>query len=208
MYLFRKKIKGKSINHPLGNLPNLPKNVDPNYLNTLLDQLKSGNKYVIDEILRSHIRLAINIASQYAILMPYKTNDLVSEAMLTIINCCQNPSEIENLSAYLISKIHSALARFIDEDNIIKIPTSTLYRKKLKNLTRVSIQDYTKATRLQDIREMIDAAIKTEQERLIINLRAQSYVDKEISEIIGLSVSRIGQIRQEVYERYEKLEKQ
>jgi DNA-directed RNA polymerase specialized sigma subunit len=210
MYLFRQKLKGKPIDHPLGKTD---LELDDKRIHELLNQLKEGKKYPIDEIVQRHIKLAICISSQYALFAPQKAHDFVSEALLSILICCNTIEKMkdDNLTGYIISRIHSKLSKALQEDNLIRIPRTSSYRRRKEGkeiILPVRNIEYTNHNiKLLQIEDLIKKSIKTKQEKEVITLRRCSYTDHEIASILDLSPSRIAQIRTEVYERFKKLER-
>lgn len=160
MFLFRRKIKGAYISHPLSAIPNDSEN----------------------QVLGS-IGLAIMIVGQYATAYPQYVDDMVSEAVLAIVEACDRETPIS-------IRIHTRIARFIRQNDPLPITDHQ--------------PTYTSPT-LDEIKEVIEKSIRTSQERLIIEMRAKSMVDREIAQIMDLSAARVAKIRNDVANRYEEI---
>lgn len=213
MFLLGKKIKGVSITHPLSK--DLPEQMSDERKNELIAQLLSGDLSVIEELVRGHIRLAIHIAGQYAINAKNKSHDLVSEAILATVIACHIIASGElpadtNYPGYIIVKIHSYLSEYLANDHLIPVPRTTLRAAKAKGeVITVPTRDcsqfdkeYNHLTTFE-IKDVLDTIIKNDLEQQIIQLRSQSMVDREIADVLKMSISKIAAIRADVEERFE-----
>lgn len=213
MFLLGKKIKGISITHPLGN--DLPEQMTDERKNELIAKLLTGDLSAVEALVRGHLRLAIHIAGQYAINAKNKAHDLVSEAILAVVMAChviaanQLPPDT-NYPGYIIVRIHSCLSRYLEKDHLIPVPRATVRLAKksgqtLKIPTREHSEfdkEYSHLTTFE-IKDVLDQVIKNDLERQIIKLRSQSMVDREIADVLKISISKIAAIRAAVEERFE-----
>lgn len=213
MFLLGKKIKGISITHPLAT--DLPPQMSDERKLELITKLLTGDLSAVEELVRGHLRLAIHIAGQYAAYTKNKAHDLVSEAILAIIIACHAIADGEvtddtNYPGYIIVQIHSRLSRYLEKDHLIPVPRATVRLKKsqgevLKAPTREHSEfdkEYSHLTTFE-IKDVLDTVIRNDLERQIIDLRSQSMVDREIADVLKISVSKIAAIRAAVEERFE-----
>lgn len=208
MFLLKQNGKGKSLCHPLGGICGQP-------VEEAFPALKAGNT---EPMILGHIRLAIYIASKYAARVPNKSDDLVSEAILALVKACNDiaTGELElrdeNITSFLTVKIHSKISDFISRDYTISIPPSTLRTAKAEgrtiqqvstfNLNLDSLTAKQNSIKVFDILDTLETITKTPAEKQIVNLRIKYYDDNEISEKLGMKVSKVREIRKSIKEKY------
>lgn len=209
MFLFRKKVRAKSIKHPLSTLAE--RKTDEEIAELAL-RLQNKDDSVVGEIVKAFIGLAINIAGQYATRVPNKESDLVAEAMIAIVEGCRilmdTGQPIDNIGAYLVYRMHYNIGLFLKRDQLIKIP---LYEKKeglkLDGILN-GLRDKLKPrpdSNLFEIMESIEKSMISDEERIVIQLRSFGYKDPEIAAKLGLSVSRVNELKLKVRKRFRKL---
>jgi hypothetical protein len=215
MFLAGKRVHGKSIRLPI----TFPEKIatDPE-IEEFVRRLKSGDTSAIGDVVRNYLRLSVCIAGQYATLAPEKRLDLASEGFVGIVTAChevmQGGLHDNNLTAFVSSRIHAAIGKFIKDDHVVRIPHTTLRRKgEDAQLHRQGPGAMYHAcyqqppTTMLEIREMLKLAITTPIEEQIIRLRSQSYNDREIALQLGKSIAYVAKIRAAVEARYEELER-
>ena len=218
MFLFRKKIKGLSLRNPLGDSTEIPEGMQSFEVESLVPSLKNGDLEAINTLILGHLRLAINIASQYAKQAPNKSSDLVSEAVLSLSDACHKASRGElkddNLTAFVVSRIHSNLVNFLRKDLTLRVPHSTLYshRRSGKNtavLQRVPLIEGTARSQNRkaslEFLEILELSTSTDFERQVVALRIQSHNDREIAEMLNTNISRVSKARALVESRFDRL---
>ena len=196
--LFGKRSKSKSIDHPLGKNATLERIKKEDYP-TLITALMNKDMSVMDIIIKTHLRLAIKIAGQYAEIHPNKDDDLVSSAIEGLVLGCHEISEgrleDDNLVDYLISRMHSRCLTFLKQDVNIR---------SHKKLTRLSIKDFiwydNKAAVLYQ--EILSLAT-TRRERDVIKFRVKGFSDEEIGEKLGITQQFVHKIRKQIKKRFE-----
>lgn len=211
MYLFKKRIPRVSIGHPLSKIA---KRFTDDEMEKMTNQLKEGDRTVIQEILAGHAQLAISIAAQYANLARGKNKgmDLVSEAMLSMLRTCEKMIGVKDyegpITGRLISRLHSDLSKFLLHDSIVRIPAKAQFLKK--DLTaqaalyglkvRLSIL---RPVILDDLLDILDHSIRTPKERRIIDLRRKGYTDLEIGKLLDIDSRTVGKIRKNIEQRFD-----
>lgn len=213
MILAHKSIKALSIDHPLGKDPSIPTKIEETRLIELVKKLRAGDRSVEDEIVRGHIRLAINIAGRYANLAPNKRDVLVCEAFYGIIYAIQHVNRLINTSItpWITSNIHRFVYDFISRDTTIYIPESSRYLDpniKLKPFRQLNSSISEESKNTNELMELINKAALTEENRYIIALRIQGYNDEEIGGKINKSNSYVNYRRKEIEKRFRKLQKE
>lgn len=215
MFLAGRRIKGKSIKLPI-TFPD--KIATDSGIENLVHRLKSGDTSAIGDVVRNYLRLSICIAGQYATLAPEKRLDLASEGFVGIVEAChdvmQGDLHDNNLTAFVSSRIHAAIGKFIKNDHVVRIPHTSLLRKgenaQLHQQGPGAIYHacyQQPPTTMLEIREMLKLAITTPIEEQIISLRAKNYNDREIAAQIGKSIAYVAKVRAGVEARYEELER-
>lgn len=217
MFLFKRKIRGLSVGHPLGRIEGLPPYLTDEEAVGLTGRLRAGDWSACEAVVYGCMRLVISVAGQYATWAPGKVHDLVSEGLVTLVACCRKvlagAYDGENVVPYAVKSIHGRLTNYLCEDKVIPVPSRTQSsRDYVVPVPRV-LSGYGAVTRpgrgpgtMLELRELIDAAIHTEQEREVIRMREHEMVDREIAEAMGLSVSRVAQLRHGVTQRFLELE--
>lgn len=197
-------------------------------LESIITRLRNNELNISEkeQLFLSYLRLAIFIVSQYASQEPNRIHDMVSEAMLGLqLSIIKAPEQMtdNNFTNYCSAKIHSRVRRWIEIDHLFKMPVRTYNHKRAKNIEIhepiiLSINDLetkvgktreipVRKTRLKEIREMLEASVKTEIEKKIIDLRECGYKDSEIAIKLGCSIVKVFRIRKLVEKRFKKLER-
>lgn len=222
-WLFRKKIKGISIHHPLAHLTNLNKLPDDEK-DSLTERLKSGDTEAAEPIIRGHIKLAINIASQYANVDRTKADDLVSTAMHALVEGCIRVADgaltDNGITGYLMGRVHYHCSNFIRNDRMLGPHFDTMARrlragKPAGDVIRQTISDEIAKPRLKsdqslnmtEIEDILNKAILTRRERRIIELKQEGFNVREIAARLAISKTVVSSDLCAVKRRFEELEK-
>lgn len=176
----------------------------PAELETLIGQLQSGEATAIEPLIKHHIRLAVRIAGQYS-----NTEDMVAIAVEAVVDVCfevfQGRELIDNnLTGAIISRINSRCNRARYEDHTVRIPMSSRFKNAIEQ-PEISNDVSTVKREPFDYVEFYDfiaSCCETDQERVIIKLREQSYNNTEIGDILGLSKMWVGTLLAKVRTRY------
>lgn len=183
------KAKGKPIHHPLASLANENHEAGP----------------------LSYLKLAFRIASLHARIAPASLrDDLVSVAVEALVEGWKNSADEQDVSLYIIRKIHSACTEFIRKEH--PSINSTRHFQKDKSLEvrveRLGKRDVKDShDNANELWEHILSVAENPFERDILNLRREGYTDKEIASLRGVSTSHIFYIRKMLQTRFEILER-
>lgn len=219
MFLMGKRLSIKSLTHPI---VNQAKKLTPAEVQRYLTMLRAGDATAGEPMVRHFIRDGIVIACKYATVNRSRF-DLVSEAVTAIVDALRDISEgklvTDDVEPFVKSRIHAGLAKFIRRDHIFGIPRSTAKDMEARGEQVPDIREIplpvaivTKAMKkrqpILDTHDMIDACIRSEIERRIVDLRIEDFVDQEIAQILDMSVTGVFRVRDEVRRRYEEKERE
>ena len=211
--------RGISIRCPFGD--DLPPPMDEFYLEYQVVRLRDG--LLIDEekheIIMSHTRLAIALASSWGRKAPYLINDLVQEALYGMVRAIDEaPQKLynNNLTGFLIQRAKNAIYRCIDNEQIVpqqrrhealKKNPSLLFPVYKENDRDHSRLDYD--LRMVEIMDQIRQCIekdtnlkRREYKKVIVRLRAAGYNSKEIASIIEVHRNYVQNCLRELEKEY------
>jgi len=191
------------------------------------DLAKAIKENDTEAIINGHLRFVMKLVSRLSYRAPHKINDLVGVALCALVKGANDLKSKSNPSGYLNKKITWALRAFLCDDHIIPVPHTTWYGKKMQSSIRdpISLSE-TKTEKIDDelwvtpliavhakqevsteIREILGMLPRNSRDAKIMVMRIQGYTDREIAINLGLSLSRVAQIRNELYNRYILLER-
>lgn len=200
MYLIKGKVKGISIRNPFGR--ELPEPMEPEKLDLLVSRLRAGDASVCHTIIEHHLRLTLDICAKYARLIPSKVDDMVGHACLTLAKTVTTeiPLVDNNITPYLVSRIHGALSDFVRRDSVVP------HRKDSTIKPLDSLKGHTPTRRGQQdmiaLSDLIEHCVHTPEEEKVIGLRREGYKDPEIANILGISTSSVNALKNRVYRRF------
>lgn len=220
-YLFRTKAFGRHVKTPLGK--GRPKNADQALMARYCQELKKGNRKVIEKICDEMMNWTITIVSRYAKTNKANTDDFLSEALLAVVQACNqvadDPSVMfdDNLAGFLISKIHNACTSESRTCFVLYVPYSTI--KRLKNnmtecqplyqqdLDKVDIAVEFDPKEMIDLRDTLEHCVRTRFDQEIIRMRGEGYLDQEIADKFGVSRQHVSRTKLEIEELFDELTK-
>jgi hypothetical protein len=229
--------RGMSIQHPLGQNPNIPKKLDECRLRTLAETIRSGlaTKEHLTEVATGFIRLSIKIAASYAGAgNPSKADDFASAGLFGIAYALKKAPEKltefrlrepevpadQHLARWIVSCIHRCIKRFYEQDHVVRVPASTYIDRRNRQLetqgVKVKTLDESKVCKsvhrgtptMHEIREMLSMSAQDEFDRRIIRLRIQGYTDVEIAEQLDLPKTQVNDRRAAIKSRYLTLDRE
>lgn len=218
MFFTKRKVRGVSVDHPLGKDERIPAKLEEQRLRILTQRLRSGQETAEErqEIAKGHIRLAIQIAGRYVSVAPTKSDDLVSCGLFGIayaINKAQEKLVDDEITPWIVACIHRFCHRFLTTDQIVRVPPTTYadWKKRgmpLPEKISTHLLDENKipgcnSGHLYDIKEMLELSAKDEEDRTIIRMRSEGYRDREIAERLKMSVSYICAKRSKIEQRFD-----
>lgn len=148
-----------------------------------------------NQVIESQLRLTLTIASMYASKYPNKSDELVSDALLSLVkavNRYPKVAQTNNIGGYVYRTISNDLKQAVLRNRLIPIPASTLYRKKLNNIDIISILDthQVQTDRVEE-RDFLNVVFKSDEDRKILKMRVARYTGKEISDELKVKVSYV-----------------
>lgn len=217
-------------------IKNLPSQIEKKELEKLVIQLRKGDKKVINKIVEGHLCLALSIAARWGYLFANKIDDIVGVAQLELVNATYRAItnlKDNNITFYLSASIHGAIKEFVENDNVINMPSRTIryYIKKgdiradnipkeislleqnpefeLRDQASYIVPEITKDNeeKLIEVQELINKITNDYLEKKIIFLRAQGYTYDEIGPKVGYSSTKICIIVQSIEKKFNKLYK-
>ena len=219
-FLLGKRTKSRSIKHPLGDRNDIQV-LDADKIRELKARLVAGDSQAVDELTKAHIRMAIYIAGQYAMLLPDHAEDLVSEAMLGIAKACDQLAKRdvpdEQVTTFIAGRIHNLCSKLVRRTGEFRIPFTTAVRKKKEGKEVIVPQQHeipysqpgTKASKdkqvvfnhpkmcvnsedkATELRDILNKAIKTLRQREVMDLMLEGYGIREIADKLQLTKSLV-----------------
>lgn len=203
------------------------KNIDP-----LLDDLKKGKPGARDKLIEGLIFFSGSIAARWAGFFPQRGQDLLGEAILTLVKCVDHFPAIggDQNSTHLLKYIHTsvtgAMKSYIGNDNTIKVPIKSEWFKQLQkekpdlNLKPCSIDhleimlkegtiSVKSVTQPQSntliLVDCLKHRVLSIDEKKIAMGMLEGKTDIEIAKEMGLSKVRIGQIKKKAIPKLRKV---
>jgi DNA-directed RNA polymerase specialized sigma subunit len=206
MYLGGVKARGRGINYEFFNTRTLPTRIEPTILESLVLRLRKGDITVISQIVDGHIRIAMQIVSRYHARLGRidLCEDMLSEAFVAIVKGCRDAHAKltdNNITPFLISKIHSAISDFIDRAKTIAVPPST-YRfngtlaPEFEELQDVQSRDNVLNTLIGA--ELYSRICVTKMQQELVSLRDAGYSDYDIAKVFGVSRVTVTRLRNDI----------
>jgi len=207
MYLGNiKKRISYGVVHPLGQ-SDLPNQMSEEELQTKLEAYRQGNDSVKEDLILGHMRLTLQICGGYVGRYPHKKNDIVSSAMLGLVeavNRTRTHIKHNNISAYITTKIHSHIYEFLRTDKLIRgnynlVPYTIMLLKTLwdeeNEYYNEAESDSLPPQYDEDTIVVTDLINQfTSQQQEIIKMKLESYTNVEIAKRLGVSSEYIRQI--------------
>lgn len=177
----------------------IPPEIDPNRLKVLVPRLKAGDLTVVEEVTNGHLRLAIYVAGLYANFGAKKSNDLVGESFLALVESCHKAKDKlkdEDFTRFAAYRMHCACGKFIMNDRLVRMPISTRYANGLKDRKILTDRELPNKFTLSPLNQMIfeeslAEAVKSEEEKKVFDFRMQGHTHEEISKLTGFSRSEV-----------------
>jgi len=217
MYLGGVKARGRGVVFDFFRTATLPQRLTESKLEALVVRLRQGDTGVMDDIVKGHMRLAMQIVSRYhaKIGIVDLCEDLLGEAFLALVHGCraaQTRLVDNNITPYLISKVHSAISNYLANAKTISIPRTTYnkYNGMLKPPKVEPLQD--KASNQDIVSEVIGEELSLRcctnpMQRDILQRRLSGESDMDIARVAGVSRSTITRLRQQIGENLTALRK-
>jgi len=187
-----------------------------------------GCEIAREKIILANKGLVIFLVERFLIFMPgYRRlrDELIQAGMVSLVETVDRVARgLEEGSTQLFSlRIQRAIGETIEADGVVPVPESTSRMKRVKGesigLKRVNMidpdgyPDNKPSSRrlkyfaydprgMQAVREMLEAACEDDTDREIMRLREEGYVDREIANVLGLSLTTVYVMRRAMYARF------
>lgn len=212
-------------------IPNC-KVLDDEILDSLVTRLRSGDLSVVNDIVEHHIPLALSIVRR-RIYHDHLYDDAVGAVFLRMIKTTRSAAtklKDNNITAFLIRGIQSAIKNQFSTDRTIRVPPVTVNRLRKKGKTAqeifprvdVTIVDTHDASDVQlntayhvpaarrtepsiEFKEALRMAALLPMEQAIVALRSQGHTYAEVGRKVGYSTPRIGRIIPAIEAKFDKI---
>jgi len=152
-----------------------------------------------NSIIMNYLKTTINIASVYATIRPRLKDDILSVAIMALVEGANELPE-ENKEKFLLNKIERACINFVFTDDVVRMAASTRHKKKVR--TQSLPDNYHKRYHHSDLFFLLEDCAKTEFEKKAIRLKIRGCFHKEIAEKLNLSESDISLLVNRVIDRF------
>ncbi len=195
----------------------LPKGVPKERLHAIMLEFKSGNLVHRDEFILAYTRLVTTVALYYG--YNYHCGDELMD--VAHIELCKYPQRVadgflkdERIIAYLINRIHTVCKDCARVNSSLPVPHSSIIRRgktQTKRLTLPKDEDITDSNNGHFTVEPADtdfindlrSCVRTERERIVLDMTLAGYRDVEIGKAFGgRGSSTIKVIKTELFGRY------
>lgn len=182
----------------------------------LYRRLVTGGKSARDDLITSNMSLVLTIVDSYIacfITLDCLRDDLMSAGFMGLVKAVNSMADhteatIRNPTGYVATSIHREIGKLIDDE-----PGVVKRRKEADDesaavvvvagasLPRVadSAPDHADLIALRDL---IESCCETEEDRIIVRMREQGYVDREIAATLDLPLTTVYTMRRAIEGRY------
>lgn len=185
----------------------------------------AGDPEVREKMIQSNIGLVMTEVNRFLIFLPqfeHSRDDLIGYGMVGLVEAVNKMSEsgkVEdaNPTAFMAICVRRAIGAALEKEEDVRVPMRTRNRKKQQGVDvglsktetifddgeEESTSKYFHDPRpMQELRLLLDACCETEDEREIMRLREEGYVDREIAGILGLPQTTTYVMRRTLYARF------
>ena len=180
-----------------------PDDVSDETKTALLEQIKQNpSDQTLKELMFNyHVRIIIGIVGKYIKRLGHKqlSDDLLEEASLATVLAINKFISVcidDNITAYIVSHVHTRLCNFLRKERYRSRPLRTDNNLSLNKYP----QPY-RGNRVEDneiITKIYNRLNRFKQEQQVFTLRLEGYNDVEIASMLGLSKAWVGQIRKRI----------
>ncbi len=159
----------------------------------LKEQILNGSDEAKETLILKHIRLAKAIARGYG-----NDEELVSVAYAALVEGVNNIENCKhgNLTGFLSTYMHLQCIDFLRTNSSVSVP-SHVKPIKTEILRETVVSHDFKLTE-----DIFKTLIQTDLEKQIYELRYEGYSDKEISNLLNITQSKISRIKKTLQQRY------
>lgn len=195
----------------------IPEPLKSDELEALVIKLREGDVTVKERLVLHYFRLAFSMARKYSKMFGMRYYDvMVSEALYCIVLCLNGAKEnlVDNdLTTYLVSKLHWALCDTVSKDKVLKVPISTYNQHKRENNKKFHF--YPRQANGIEMNEIIDPKqswlevndlinhlVENDMEMTVLRLRLEGYTYPEIAKKVGTYPVHVLRTLRKIKERY------
>ena len=181
----------------------------------LAEQLRLGCQKTRTQMIEGYMALVHSKVNRWLQICPglqYLEQDMVSEGYLAIVKAIDKISKGDrpdnsNVTAYVSVAIIHAIGDFLERNDTIRVPRSSdsnvpVIETIFENRAPLSNSEDT-----IEVREMIERACLTSEDRAIVNLLSLGYNEREIANELDMPRSTVNMLRAEIHERFTQLER-
>lgn len=195
----------------------LPTKPDEEELLNAVRLLRAGNadKKLRDYIIMSHLRVAMSIVNQ-ASQRAFKgaEDDLIGEAMLLLSRRLNEAPEKlfdDNITPYLLDSFMHNLLDAVGYNRAVRIPRSTV-REQLRSGGNIDLPNSQSLETIPELevpalefQDDFKRLVRNPKEKDMIDLLIEGYTAVEVAEKLGLSPTRISQMRRALESRWQRV---
>ena len=187
---------------------NYPPGVEESRKLELLKLTKEGNIESRDELIMSHIRLALSIVNRYIgwHQCRYMRGELDDAAIGGVVYALDRVSKghlaHDNVTGYIVHFIHNFVSACFQKATLIPKPRGH-FRPQAHSIKENSVHYDPRA--MSELKDLINCTIETADERRIVDLKIAGYTDSQVGAIMAIPQTRVFRIRQTLKQRFERL---
>lgn len=183
----------------------------------LFDSLLAGDETAFEKLCSIHGDHVRSMARTFVARNPssaHLKDDLVSEGVLAVVAALrfiqsnQDGTTVESLEGYLTTSIRNAFLTLVENEQAIRFPLKK--RKALKyELQKVKQTPFdmvdvpaAEPSDLDDLMQGFLSVCVTDQERTLVEMRANGHVDQSIARCLGCSITTVQRMRWRIEERF------
>lgn len=193
----------------------IPSRIDEEELERRVIALRSGDTSQVNPICVQMLRLAMSLVANFA--HPRRTPDLVGTASMTLVeavNAAATKLSDNNIIPFVSEHINRRLKDMIARDHVVAIPPRTLRYLRSKGIEAFvpatdSVVGLEGIARPElpslECRDLLAKIVHDDQEKLLLELKAERRTLEEIAGKMGISLSSAQRMRAELRTRFNEL---
>lgn len=208
----------------IANIDKLPPSLPSVELEKLVIQLKTAIKEernnIRNKIVEAHLKIGMYIAARYSLRCPNELDDIVSVMELALVKAvyrARNRLKDNNITPYIIARIHGAIRDYIKNPKLYGMSGRTLDYYIEKGDQRgdnppyqiqEEINNFTTKENDEElflIKELLDKSSHGYIEKRIIELRTEGYTYGEIGPMVGYCKARVQIIVSNIEDKFNTL---
>lgn len=185
----------------------------------LYPSVAAGDPAAMHKMIQGNMSLVIDKVDGYICRFPgvaYLRDDLISEGFVGLTTAVNKmaeagPREKPNATGYMSYWINASIGAVVDKETANGVTDRTVRRHKEQPdamphyvpIPEVMTNDIVvDPMSMVDLQDLIDSCCETEQDRIIVAMRAEGHKDKEIAARLDLPITTTYMLRREIYARF------